>query len=152
MSSPRLRRMPIGARPRSRGIRRPSLIATGPHRKARGRRECRVKASPMARLQQRKQAAVTTGQAEHPAFPARWAYELYVISPGTGSFVPVSRQRGMRVALGASTGAPGPHDFAVRNSISRRATAPDKPRPPHPRPTYRDDRAYAPSLEAGWVE
>ncbi|CCE11612.1 hypothetical protein BRAS3843_740022 [Bradyrhizobium sp. STM 3843] len=38
----------------------------------RGRRECRVKASPMARLHQRKQAAVTTGAADHPAFPARW--------------------------------------------------------------------------------
>jgi hypothetical protein len=32
-----------------------------------------VKASPMARLQKKTQAAVTTGLAEHPAFPARWA-------------------------------------------------------------------------------
>jgi hypothetical protein len=37
-----------------------------------GRRECRALASPMARLQQKTQAAVTTGSAEHPAFPARW--------------------------------------------------------------------------------
>ncbi len=43
----------------------------------------------MARLQKKMQAAVTTGAAEHPAFPARWAYDLYVLSPGTGSFVPV---------------------------------------------------------------
>jgi hypothetical protein len=38
-----------------------------------GRRECRVMASPMARLQQKKQAAVTTGSAgSPPAFPAQW--------------------------------------------------------------------------------
>jgi hypothetical protein len=29
-------------------------------------------AAPMARLQQKKQAAVTTGQPYQPAFPARW--------------------------------------------------------------------------------
>jgi hypothetical protein len=28
---------------------------------------------PMARLQKKTQAAVTTGSAEHPAFPARWS-------------------------------------------------------------------------------
>jgi hypothetical protein len=38
----------------------------------RGRRECRVLAAPMARLQQGTQAAVTTGQPNNPAFPARW--------------------------------------------------------------------------------
>jgi len=31
--------------------------------KRRGRRECRMLAAPMARLQQKKQAAVTTGKA-----------------------------------------------------------------------------------------
>ena len=45
---------------------------------------------PMARLQQKTQAAGTTGSAEHPAFPARWAYSLYVISPGTGLIAPVA--------------------------------------------------------------
>jgi hypothetical protein len=30
----------------------------------------------MARLQQKKQAAVTTGSANHPAFPAQWFYGL----------------------------------------------------------------------------
>ena len=34
-------------------------------------------ALPVARLQSKKQAAVTTGLAEHPAFPARWCYGLY---------------------------------------------------------------------------
>ncbi|SMX59599.1 protein of unknown function [Bradyrhizobium sp. ORS 285] len=45
-----------------------------------GRGECRVKASPMARLQKDKQAAVTTGSAEHPAFPARCLH-AYTRSP-----------------------------------------------------------------------
>ncbi|WP_315724686.1 MULTISPECIES: hypothetical protein [unclassified Bradyrhizobium] len=47
----------------------------------------------MARLQQEKQAAVTTGSAEHPAFPARWAYDLYVISLGIGVLAPIARAR-----------------------------------------------------------
>src|ERR1700761_6128607 len=44
----------------------------------------------MARLQKITQAAGTTGSAEHPAFPARWAYGLYVLSPGTGLIAPVN--------------------------------------------------------------
>jgi hypothetical protein len=44
----------------------------------------------MARLQKRKQAAVTTGTAEHPAFPARWLYGLYALSSGTGLIAPVT--------------------------------------------------------------
>jgi hypothetical protein len=39
--------------------------------KTRGRREGRVQAAPMARQQIKKLAAVTTGLAEHPAFPAQ---------------------------------------------------------------------------------
>jgi hypothetical protein len=37
-----------------------------------GRREGWVLAAPMARQQQKKLAAVTTGLAEHSAFPAQW--------------------------------------------------------------------------------
>ena len=36
-----------------------------------GRREGRALAAPVARLQNKKQAAVNTGLAEHPAFPVR---------------------------------------------------------------------------------
>ena len=36
----------------------------------------------MARLQQKKQAAVTTGRPDQPAFPARWCYGLYRALPG----------------------------------------------------------------------
>jgi hypothetical protein len=53
------------------------------------RRECRALAAThfLAEIgppAEKTQAAVTTGSAEHPAFPARWAYGLYVISSGTG--------------------------------------------------------------------
>jgi hypothetical protein len=49
----------------------------------RGRREGRELASPMARLQQKTQAAGTTGSAEGiPTFPARWCYDLYALFRG----------------------------------------------------------------------
>ena len=53
----------------------------------RGRRECRVLAAPMARLQQKKQAAVTTGTPNIPAFPARWCYGLFRALLGEPGFV-----------------------------------------------------------------
>jgi hypothetical protein len=42
----------------------------------RGRRECRVRAAPMARLQQGKQAAVTTGSAGTTGIPRAMVYGL----------------------------------------------------------------------------
>jgi hypothetical protein len=59
--------------------------------------------------------------AEQPAFPARWLDGLYALSPGTGYLAPVSRQRVTRVALGISTGMPGPHDFAGASDTFVRA-------------------------------
>ena len=86
---------------------------------------------------EKKQAAVTTGSAEHPAFPARWCYGLYVISPGTGLSCPRRTRASQAHALGLSVGRPGPHDFAVRAGVAR----PARPaRPSHPRLTCRDDR------------
>ena len=59
---------------RSRGGSRPSSATAMPCRKARGRGECRMLAAPMslkklARLQQKTQAAVTTGSAETTGIP-----------------------------------------------------------------------------------
>ena len=95
----------------------------------------------------KKQAAVTTGSADHPAFPARWFYGCFVLSPVHRAFWPPYRDNTLaRVALGISVGMPRPHDLTVRASPSRLL----KPsRPPHPRLAYRDDRAYAPLVEAG---
>jgi len=45
----------------------------------------------MARLQQRKQAAVTTGSAKSSGIPCAMDLRLYVLSSGTGSIAPVTR-------------------------------------------------------------
>jgi hypothetical protein len=112
----------------------PELCSVSRPRNDRGRKEGRVQAAPMVRVQQKARGR-TTGMAEHPAFPARWAYGLYVISPGTGSLppsltMPIREHRN----LDLSTGRPGPHDFTVRvDAVRRRANARCNPtRPPHP--------------------
>src|SRR5258708_20943803 len=52
-----------------------------------GRRECRVKASPMARLQQKKQAAVTTGSAGSTGIPCAMVLTVsFVLSSVTMLF------------------------------------------------------------------
>jgi hypothetical protein len=50
----------------------PEFLRFSSPSKSRGRREGRVPTAPMARQQQKKLAAVTTGLAEPPAFPAQW--------------------------------------------------------------------------------
>jgi hypothetical protein len=51
------------------------------------RRECRVQAAPMARLQQRKQAAVTTVQPKHPASPSAMVLRLIRGLPGVRALI-----------------------------------------------------------------
>ena len=46
-----------------------------------GRRECRVQAAPMARLQQKKQAAVTTGKAGTSRHSLRDGFTAYTCAP-----------------------------------------------------------------------
>jgi hypothetical protein len=80
----------------------------------------------------KKHAAEPQVQADQPAFPAQWFYGLYVISPVTG--LSCHRRLAIIVAkLSASVGAPGPYDFAVRDSVIRLLTR----RVHHiPRPTF----------------
>src|SRR5882757_9795831 len=68
----------------------------------------------------------------------------FVLSPVTIAWLPPSSPgRALRLReFSACFGAPEPHDFAVRLSHVR-PTCP--PRPPHPRPTVRDDRPKRPS-------
>jgi len=63
------------------------------------------------------------------------------LSPVTIAWLPPSSAKRFR-GLSACFGAPGPHDFAVR---VRHVRLTCHPRPPHPRPTYRDDRPKRPS-------
>ena len=106
-------------------------------RKPRGRRECRVKASPMARLQNKKQAAVTTGSAKSSGIPCAMVLRLIRDLPGEPGFLAPIIARLVTTRLGASVGAPGPHDFAVRfgavrlrRNSARVANAPTAS-PPH---------------------
>src|ERR1044071_5188683 len=100
----------------------------------------------MARLQQRKQAAVTTGMAEQPAFPARMVYGLYELSSGTGSLAPVVRAA--RPSIADLTSAPGRQDHTTSPSAASSLVLRDRTRPPHPLLNVRDD-AYAPPIEPG---
>jgi hypothetical protein len=69
----------------------------------------------MARLQQKKQAAVTTGSAGSSDIPCAMALTVcFVLSPGTGLSCP-RRFVDHPAKLGASVGASGPHDFTVRD-------------------------------------
>jgi hypothetical protein len=141
-----------GMHPCSRGASSPSLFRMDHPPDDRGRREDRELASPMARLQQKTQAAGTTGSAEGiPTFPARWCYDLYALFPGTGCLAPVvSRRCGSIIAkLGISSGMPEPHDFIVApdRSSAREPPRCDPTRPPHPAPDVRDDREAPPQRD-----
>src|ERR1041385_7094882 len=90
-------------------------------------------ASPMARLQQKTQAAVTTGLAGSTGIPCAMVLRLIRDLPGgPGLIAPVALEGNRPPGLDASVGASGPRDFAVRTFIARLATP---ARPSHPAPT-----------------
>jgi hypothetical protein len=126
-------------RPHSRGAFRVRAVLKRRPRKARGRREGRVLAAPMVRLQ-------TKSRRRHhryePATGLPCAMVLtvsFALSPVTIAWLPPSPvRRGKRLhALDACIGASGPHDFAVRMSSIRLAPL---SRPSHPTANVRDDR------------
>jgi hypothetical protein len=90
----------------------------------------------MVRVQQKSTRQNHRFSRNHPAFPAQWFYGLYVISPVT-RLCCHRRLRIDRRKLSANLGAPGPHDFAVRNNVIRLLTP---LRPSRPAPNVRDDR------------
>ena len=91
----------------------------------RGRREGRVSADTHGPRAAKKHAAEPQVQPGQPAFPAQWCYGLYVLSPVRPGFVVTvpcdagnvvtSATMRQRIARGTCIGAPGPHDFAVRD-------------------------------------
>jgi len=90
-----------------------------------------VLAAPMARLQQKTQAAVTTGTPNIPAFPARW-FTAYTCSPRCAGLVSHRRPAKRLARLDPSVGGSGPHDFArpPRRRSSRSAIRVHR-NPPH---------------------
>ena len=66
------------------------------------------------------------GSRNTPAFPSQWFTAYFVLSQVTGLYCHLPRETRMRLReLNASVGAPGPHDFAVREfrRSSRASTA-----------------------------
>src|SRR5580704_7757780 len=114
----------------------------------RGRRECGVTTSPMARLQQKSRRQSPQVGPDQPAFPARWCYGLYRALPGDHRLVAtVIPAKLASQELSACFGAPGPHGLAVRARVSRLLP---RSRPPHPCPTS-VTIAIRPSDRAGTV-
>jgi hypothetical protein len=124
---------------RSRGAFAPELSCRLPS-KSRGRGECRVKASPMARQRQEKLAAVTTGSADHPAFPARW-FTAYTRSPRGPACLPPYVHDAFASARHQHRDARTPR--LRRPSQARSSHAPSTSTAP--RPHARDDRPKRPS-------
>ncbi len=80
----------------------------------------------------------------HPALPARWAYDLYVISPVSGLVATVARADA-RASAANLTPASGRQDHTTSSSCRSRSSARDSSalradRPPLPASNARDDR------------
>ncbi len=98
---------------------------------------------PVARLRKKCRRQEPQVQPDDPAFPARWLYGLYELSPGTGFLAPVIRAL---VKLAAqiwhqhrdarTTRLRRAHRIVRRHDRSRC----NPTRPPHPAPNARDDR------------
>jgi hypothetical protein len=117
---------------RSRGAFRPGYAVSLASSAIRGRREDRVRAAPAVSCAKcaSKNAHEHTGSAEAVRPSLRNGFTAYFeLSPVTGFLATVAC--GCCRQLDASTGASGPHDFAVRVSTFRQI-APS--RPPHPAP------------------
>jgi hypothetical protein len=105
--------------------------------------------SPMARLQQKKQAAVTTGRAGSTGIPCAMVYGLYRALPGDHRLV-ATVVREINPATLAPASERQDHTTSPSALGHVRLTCP--PRPPHPRLTCRDDRAYVPLHRGGMRE
>jgi hypothetical protein len=96
----------------------------------------------------KKQAAVTTGLADHARPSPRDGFKAYTRSPWGPAVLPPSSARRTRVVakLGISTGMPGPRDFTVASEpfVGARDPRCDPIRPPHPAPDVHDDREAPP--------
>ncbi|CCD86437.1 hypothetical protein [Bradyrhizobium sp. ORS 285] len=91
----------------------------------------------MARLQQKKQAAVTTGSAEITRHSPRDGFHAYVaISPVSGLVATVAPRIIMTRKLDASVGAPGPRVFTSASLpfVGEHQPAAANSQPPHHRP------------------
>jgi hypothetical protein len=94
---------------------------------------------PRPPVQQKSTGVSNQGYTATAGIPCTMVLRLIRDLPGDRALLPPSPvRRLMRLhELSASVGAPGPHDFAVRNAAR---TSAHSPRPPHPASNVRDDR------------
>ena len=94
---------------------------------------------PRPPVQQKSTGVSNQGYTATAGIPCTMVLRLIRDLPGDRALLPPSPvRRLMRLhELSASVGAPGPHDFAVREAAR---TSAHSPRPPHPASNVRDDR------------
>jgi hypothetical protein len=82
-----------------------------------------VRAAPAVSCARMHKEAHTSIQVQRrqSGFPCAMGYGLLRALPGDRAFLPPSSARTCSRTLSASVGAPGPHDFTVRNNAVRRA-------------------------------
>src|SRR6476659_6377775 len=102
--------------PRSRGAMRPKGCWKCAPLKTEGAGKTGCALHPRSRVQmhKRKRTRAYRFSGGNPAFPAQWFTAYFELSPVTGLLPPSSLRSLLLAKLSASTGAPGPHDFAVR--------------------------------------
>jgi hypothetical protein len=106
-----------------------------PEKRAQGRPGARRTRGLMCPVhQKRKCTRAYRFSGNTPAFPAQWLYDLYVIS--LVAMLCHHRRRFLTRRLDASLGAPGPHDFAVRECPYVALSRLKHSRPPQPAPTF----------------
>src|SRR5258708_35500785 len=102
-------------------------------------------ASPMARLQQKKQAAVTTGLARSTGIPCAMVLTVsFALSSVTIAWLPPSPARRESVFTNLAP-ALERQDHTTSPSAQGHVRLTCHPRPSHPRPTCRADRPKRPS-------
>ena len=109
-------------RPHCRGAMRPSFGLRFTLLSVEGAGKAGCALHPRSRVQNcaKKRTRAYRFSGNTPAFPARWVTAYFELSPVTGLFCH-RRLADTSAKLDASIGAPGPHDFTVRNSAVRRA-------------------------------
>jgi len=107
-----------------------------PSKTSGGRREGRVPAAPAAPVRKKSTGKEPQVKAETSGLPCAMVLRFIRALPGDRACLPGRAQaaHGASRALGASVGAPGPHDFTVRKRLGRRAQRlrPKLSRPSHP--------------------
>jgi hypothetical protein len=83
-------------------------------KRAQGRPGARCTRGLVCKLHKRKRTRAYRFSGGNPAFPAQWFYGLLRALPGDRLSCHRHFVRTCPTKLSASTGAPGPHDFAVR--------------------------------------